>query len=170
VVEKEQNSIINMEIRSVGISDFIKEHTSKSIFDGDWETVREEVSLNKYSIPGYRDGVILVPVNPKGFHCPVIKLKKGDKFRGQFDSRVEGEEPRKRLYKWVGLEGLPEAKSVNIILYHKDVLLETHDHTTGADWDMIAVQALDTTDFETAPMDPTTLMYQTLLLIWNKLL
>ena len=142
---------------SIGISDFIKGNTNDKVFKGNWEDVKKAVEFNFCrGVKGYRDGVLLIPIDPTGFNCPVMKLKPGDRFVGIYDKRCEGEDPRKKIWKY---KSLPPAKRVNIILYRKDVLLETHDETTGADWDMIAVQALDIEGNEEVPMDPTTLMY-----------
>lgn len=142
---------------TVGISKFIQEHTHESIFNGDWEKLRQEVEsilrTGKFE-QGYRSGVILIPVDPKPFKCPVMKLNRKDRFVGQFDSRSGDEEPRKKLWKFV--KELPPAKHVKVILYAKSVLDEAGDRATGADYDMIAIQALDVVG--SAPMDPNTLI------------
>jgi len=169
---------------TVGLGKFIQQNTKPSIFNGDWEKVRLEVEniINHYFLKpmtrdfsltgrndnkvnnGYRKGVFLVSIDPTNFYTPVIVLKKGQSFSGKFESRIEGEEPRKKSfvqgYTGKHLKYTPaHAKKVNIIIYHRKVLLETHlpEEVGPEDFEMVAVQALPTED--DAPMDPQTLIY-----------
>lgn len=161
-------------MQTVGISNFFRKTLKRNIFDGDIIELQKEVEMNlnkgiafpglslyidgKFVKAGYRGGVLLVSVDPNNFRCPVIKLQNGDRLDGVYDVRAGNEEPRKKIFVFrPGRFKLPPAVSVNIILYRKDVLLEDGDEVSGADWDMIAIQSLDTN--EEAPMDPTTLMY-----------
>lgn len=143
----------------VGISNFIRLNTNPKVFSGDWDDLRNQVTENLNNTvytQGYRDGVVLVPVEPKHFKCPVFKLKDTMNFSGQYKKRVQDEDPRKST--WIDLvDGFEPAKSVNVILYSRNVLLESKNTVTGAEWDMIMIQALDSN--EPAPMDPQTLMY-----------
>lgn len=103
--------------------------------------------------PGYRDGVILVPVDPEGFFSSVIQLKAGDKLEGEFKARREGEDPRKTLH--AKGQKLP-AKAVDVVLYRKDVLAENKDNSTDADWEIISVNASPETG--DVPIQPETLI------------
>jgi hypothetical protein len=101
--------------------------------------------------PGYRDGVILVPVNPSGFFSSVIALKAGDKLTGEYKARREGEEPRQSVY--AQGDKIP-ALSVDIVLYRNDVLGD--DATTEADWEIVSINASPTEG--EAPIQPMTLI------------
>jgi len=120
------------------------------------ELVRENFDQAK---PGYRDGVLVVPVPPQHFYSAVTVLEAGDKLVGEYKSRQEGETPRIEMRverpDWLGK---PEAKSVDIILYSHDTLAEDDDAETDADWEIIAINAFP--DEETdAPINPITLMH-----------
>jgi len=104
--------------------------------------------------PGYREGVLLVPVPSEGFWSGIVQLKSGFIFLGKFAARKEGEEPRKQLFS--AGKKMP-AKSVDIILYRHDVLAETDEAETDADWEIISINA--SPDEEEIPMDPMTMMY-----------
>lgn len=88
--------------------------------------------------PGYRDGVILVPVDPEGFFSSVVKLNEGDKLEGEFKARRVGEDPRKTLH--AKGQKIP-AKSVDVVLYRKDVLAENKENTTDAEWEIVSINA-----------------------------
>ena len=130
---------------TVGVNDFVKRQTADSkfsYFKGTWE---EAVNLVQQALPegkpGYRDGVLVVPVAPEGFFTNVVTLKDGDVLSGSFASRRDGEAPRKEFT--VVREGASSqpAKSVDVILYRKDVLAEDGDNTTDADWEIISINA-----------------------------
>lgn len=122
---------------------------------------------------GYRDGVILVPVNPDGFFTGILTLHEGDRLRGSFMSRVEGELPRKsicldsrharKVPEGILLVEDPSrkrkrkvpAKAVDIVLYHRDVLAED-GQVQDAEWLITSVNANPTTG--EMPMHPSTLM------------
>jgi len=111
-------------------------------------------------VEGYRDGVVLVPVNPEGFFSGIVRLKEGDKLGGTFEPRREGEEPRKHV-ELVGGHGsvfsrkLPAAR-VDVVLYRADVLAEEEDNEIIGDWDIISVNGSPTE--EAAPLRPNTLL------------
>lgn len=105
--------------------------------------------------PGYRDGVYLVPVDPSGFYCPTCELKEGDKLVGEFRARRPGETPR-ISYGVVGGQKTP-ARACSLIVYAREVLEEGNEETTGADFDMVMIQARSHEGDE--PMDPDTLMH-----------
>jgi len=148
---------------SIGISDFArKRHTAESPFTHfeivmGWSILPDMVRKNwDKRRPGYRDGVVLVPVDPEGFFCGVVQLKEGDKFVGSFTSRDDGEEPRKSIY--VCSEGRTKSpcKCVDIVLYAREILEERDEPRTGADWDIITL--LGNIVEGDMPMSPTTLI------------
>jgi hypothetical protein len=103
--------------------------------------------------PGYRDGVVLVPVPPEGFFSGVTTLTAGQKMVGTFESRRDGEAPRKQLRAAEGAK-LPAA-AVDIVLYRNDVL--GSDATTEATWEVISINARPTAEPE--PIHPETLLH-----------
>ena len=114
---------------------------------------------------GYREGVVLVDVDPEGFYTGLVTLEEGDILVGRYEARREGEAPRKnvRVKRFKrGLCGLYHngklpAKRVEIVLYHHDVLMEDNDASSGADWEIISINGYPT--YELAPIDPMTLMH-----------
>ena len=151
----------------IHINEFVKRQTSESRFShftGTWEELVEQVEANFDSAkPGYRDGVLLVPVNPgtdtiPGFYSGVMQLSEGSVLVGTFEARRDGEEPRK-VVTAEGREKLP-AKSVEIILYASTVLEEGGDNELPAEegnWEIISINA-NPFD-EEMPIDPDVLMH-----------
>jgi hypothetical protein len=99
---------------------------------------------------GYREGVILVPVEPEGFFTGLVTLEPGTLLIGHYKARKEGEKPRKSTFA-VGANKVP-AKSVEIVLYHHDVLAEDGDGESGCEWEIISVNASPTEDETPIPM------------------
>lgn len=141
----------------IAFNNFARRQTVESPFSH-W-LISDEVFLNRVQYefsrakPGYRDGVILVPVDPDGFFSSVIQLKAGDKLEGEFKARREGEDPRKTLH--AKGQKLP-AKAVDVVLYRKDVLAENKDNSTDADWEIISVNA--SPEKGDVPIQPETLI------------
>lgn len=106
--------------------------------------------------PGYREGVVLVPVDPAGFYTSTVALKEGDVLRGSYKPRRAGEAPRKQVGV-VGGQKMPAA-AVDVVLYRRDVLLEDEDANslTGADWEIVSINARPTLEEE--PMTVGTLL------------
>ena len=111
---------------------------------------------------GYRDGVVLVSpsigdlaFNNKLLSCPIVTLTDGMTLIGEFKKRMDHEEPRKTV-KVPNVEPT-QAKYIDIVLYHRDVLAETHENTTNdVDWEVITI--LPKIDLK-QPMPPETLCY-----------
>lgn len=105
-------------------------------------------------VPGYRDGVVLVPISPSEVYAGVVTLKEGDKLGGKYEARRAGEEPRKHV-ELVGGKGsvfsrkLP-ALRVDVVLYRADVLAEEEDNEIIGEWDIISVNGSPTE--EAAPL------------------
>lgn len=109
--------------------------------------------------PGYREGVILVPVEPSGFFTAISRLQEGSTLVGSFEARRKGEKPRKTV-SVVGGSKLP-AKSVDIVLYNTTVLAEDGDNelplSEDDSWEVISINA--SPDAHETPINPMTLMY-----------
>ena len=121
---------------------------------------------------GYRDGVVLVSVNPAGFKTGVVELEDGDQLIGEYSSRREGETPRISIYvgqlrkfptkpdsrfRYRSVSGKQPAKMVEVVLYRHDVLVENNENETDAEWEIVSVNGHPTD--EPAPIAPETLMH-----------
>lgn len=124
----------------IAITNFVRRQTAKSqythwnLFDDDF-LKRVYQGFDK-AVPGYRDGVVLVPVNPGGFYCGIVKLKSGDKLSGSFVARKDGEDPRKSVY---AHGSKVPAVRVDVVLYSHAVLAENNENETDADWEIVSV-------------------------------
>jgi hypothetical protein len=144
---------------TVGFNDFVRRQTPWSSFSH-WTVTDEEVLARSQSNwdrrkPGYRDGVVLVPVDPEGFFSSIVILKDGDKLEGIYEPRRPGEAPRKRTFV-PGVDKKTPAKSVDIVLYSKAALAEDGEEP-AFDWNIISVNAGITEDGN-MPMSVGTLL------------
>jgi hypothetical protein len=142
---------------TIAINTFARRQTVESPFSH-WlhsdETLLKLVHANfGKAKQGYREGVLLVPVEPDGFFSSVVQLKAGDKLQGEFKARREGEEPRKTLH---ASGDKIAAKSVEVVLYSNALLAASKDNTTDADWEVISVNA--SPEEGEAPIQPDTLI------------
>jgi len=111
---------------------------------------------------GYRDGVILVSIDPAGFYTGVVELHDGDKLIGEFKSRREGETPRISIN--ADRNGHPplklqkqQATLVEVVLYSHDTLAENNENETDSDYEIVSVNGHPTD--EPAPIAPETLIH-----------
>ena len=134
---------------TIHITSFVRRQTEQSGFSH-WTISDEELLIRVQAglpnaNPGYRDGVILVPVDPAGFFSSTVLLQEGDKFVGEYVARRPGEEPRKSTYVVSNRHGEQvekiEAVSVYVVLYSHDVLLEGKENETDADYEIVSVNA-----------------------------
>lgn len=97
--------------------------------------------------PGYRDGVILVPLlNVSKVFSPVVRITEENKhlLRVEFGVRQDGELPRKKVV--IDCPKTP-AKYVDVVLYRRDVLMESGEASaplwdgSTADWEVISINA-----------------------------
>ena len=144
------------------VSDFVMRQTPDSRFshyEGPWKDIARHAEEHfEKGITGYRDGVVLVPVLPKGYYSGIAQLHEGTSLTGGFESRREGEAPRKFVTS-VGATKLP-AKHVDIVLYSSTVLAEDGDNhlpPEAGNWEIISVNASPTKD--SPPIDPMVLMH-----------
>lgn len=131
---------------TIHINSFVRRQTPKSGFSH-WtltdEQLLERIHRNlENAKPGYRDGVILVPVEPEGFYSSTVLLTEGTRLVGEYKARKPGEDPRKSTYALDG-EKIP-AKSVYVVLYSHAVLAEGNEHETDLDYEIVSINASPT--------------------------
>ena len=173
----------------VHINSFVKRQTSNSSYshfedvnsDDNWELLGSLIEDNfDQAKEGYRKEVLLVPIPPHPFSLPggqycfysgVVQLKDGELLGGRFESRKEGETPRKHITSGcssklshngnlVTVGGKIPAKSVQIVLYSSTVLAEDGDNELPPEegnWEVISINA-SSTEGE-MPINPNTLMH-----------
>ena len=144
------------------VNDFVKRQTNESRFShfgGTWPQLVGLVEENWESAkPGYRTGVILVPVPAHRFFSSIVELKEGDELAGTFTPRQEGEHPRKTLTTTSRTK--TPASSVAIVLYASAVLAEDGDNElppVEGNWEIISINASSTPG--DTPIHPTVLMH-----------
>lgn len=104
---------------------------------------------------GYREGVLIVPVEPSTFKAAIVELSEGDQMFGSFKRRKDGEVPRKEI-RVKNLVPLPVV-AVDVVLYSNEVLaLGNENSDLAADFEVITV--LPKISNEDQPMMPETLM------------
>ena len=117
-----------------------------------------EENLNKDNYKeGYRDGVIIITLNNKianDFICPLVKINENTKLVAKMVKRRDNEDPYIQIRALNG-EDLITA-TVDLVLYRKDVLAETNENSTDADWELIAFMARPKN--LKMPMGPVTMM------------
>jgi len=119
------------------------------------EIVAEVTANFHLAKPGYRDGVLLVPVEPSRFLGQIVVLREGELLIGSYRKRAAGELPRKDVRSAELRRTEPVA--VDIVLYHRDVLAEGGENSDmSADYEIIKVITKVIT--EDQPMPPETLM------------
>ena len=142
----------------IGISPFVRRQTKESQYSH-WDCTDEELlrrvdeSFDEAK-PGYRLGVILVPIETAGVYTPIVTLKSGDKLCGVYEPRVEGEEPRKSM-RLDGRTGKDPCTACDVVLYHRDTLAEDGD-IAEHEWSIVSVNG--NPSLEEVPMDPGTIM------------
>ncbi|MBK25123.1 MAG: hypothetical protein CME70_14090 [Halobacteriovorax sp.] len=122
---------------------FAKRQTPLSRFSHFEGTESELISLIIENLDnaflGYRSGVYHVPVPATKFKSGIVELQEGDPLYGSFESRKQGEEPRKVIMS--GSRDKLPAMSAEIILYHRTVLEEEAGYKAAADWEIISINA-----------------------------
>ena len=118
-----------------------------------------EIQLKKGQYkPGYRDGVLIVRENNnqiKHYCCPFVKITKHSKLTANVSKRRDDEEHYIQIR---ALNGTPlQTASVDLILYRHDVLVETNEHSTQFEWELISFHAIPK-GIQNMPMGPVTMM------------
>ena len=136
---------------TIHITKFVRRQTPESGFTH-W-TISDEELLSRVQAglpsakPGYREGVLLVPVAPDGFLSGLVRLKEGDVLIGEYKARRPGEDPRKSTY---ALGEKAPAKSCWVILYSHATLVEGKENETDCDYEIVSVNA--SPEVEDAPI------------------
>ncbi|MDC0145315.1 DUF3228 family protein [bacterium] len=149
----------------VGVNSFVKRQTKESgktySKKMTFKEIAEYASIqikNKNYKKGYREGVILVPVENKlinNFVCPIIKIDQNTKLIAEYIKRREDEEP---YIKISALNGKPvKTSNIDLILYRKDILEETNENETDKDWELISFHAIPD-GISDLPMGAVTMM------------
>ena len=149
----------------VGVNSFVTRQTEKSgktyskemTFEDMAEYASKQIIKGNYK-KGYRDGVILVPVEKSlvdNFICPIVKIDENTKLIAEYKKRREDEEP---YIKISALNGeAAKTGNVDLILYRNDVLKETNEDETNKEWELISFHAIPS-NFDDLPMGPVTMM------------
>ena len=150
---------------SVSVNDFVKRQIKGSgktyaedlTFKEIASHAQEQLSKGHYT-EGYRDGVILVHVAKKlifHFTCPLVKIAETTRLKATVVKRRTQEEPYIQVR---ALSGTPlKTGSVDLILYRHDVLKETNEESTDADFELISFHAIPD-GIQKMPMGPVTMM------------
>ncbi len=150
---------------SVSVNDFVKRQikgSGKTYADGlTFEEIashgEEQLKKGHYT-EGYREGVILVQTAPELSHhfiCPFTKITEKITLEAKIVKRRPQEEPYIQMR---ALNGSPlNTGSVDLILYHHDVLSETNEESSDADFELISFHAIPE-GIEKMPMGPVTMM------------
>ena len=143
--------------RTIAVSTFFMKSRKPS---GYFESYNEEELLKMVddnfilATKGYREGVALVPIEPRKMKCAVVTMTPDMEFETTYESRIPGETPRKKTVAIV--DELPAAQYVTAVVYHKDVLAEDGDRSSNAEWEIITLLAHSSNLPD--PMTPGTLM------------
>ena len=152
--------------KKVACGEFVKRQTKESgysHFEGSWEELEEWCSnilkAGVYGLDypyevnqGYRDGVILLTLNPKKFRSAIVKLDDKSKLTVNFAPRREGEAPFIRVSAKAKKQA---ANHASVVLYRHDVLAENNERETDAEWEIVCIKARVSNEEE--PMDPYTM-------------
>ena len=152
-------------IETVSVNDFVyrqtkdsmKSYTTNLSFDEIAIHAQRQLALGNYK-QGYRDGVKIVQVEDKLLHhfiCPFVRISDETKLRAVVTRR----RPNEAHYIQIrALNGTPlKTGSVDLILYHHDVLAETDEQTSDTNWELISFHAIPE-GIHDMPMGPVTMM------------
>lgn len=118
-----------------------------SHYEGTWEELEALVTASfDKALPGNRDGVLLVPVPADRFRSAVVEVEAGMPLEARFESRRSDEDPYISVTAPSGVKC--PARAVDVIIYRHDVLAADGDAETGADWEIISINARATDESE----------------------
>ena len=149
----------------VGVNDFVRRQIKGSgktysvdfSFDEIAKYAESELIKGNY-IQGYRDGVIIINVEPSKinfFKCPLVKVDDNSKLVSKVSRRRDEEFPYIQTSVVNAEENVPG--KVQLILYRNDVLKETNENTTNSEWELISINS-SPKGVNDLPMKPTTMM------------
>ena len=152
-------------IETVSVNDFVRRQTKDSMKSFSKDLSFEEIAhhaqhqLNSRDYKqGYRNGVIIVQVDNKLLHhfiCPFVRISDETKLKAVVTRRRSNESHYIQIRALNGT--LLKTGSVDLILYHHDVLAETNEQTNDTDWELISFHAIPE-GVHNMPMGPVTMM------------
>ena len=120
---------------------FVKRQTPDSSFShfaGSWEALEGLAELNfEHAKPGYKPGILLIPVPAERFFSGVVTVTEGTTFETTFKARREGEQP---FIDVVAKGPKTQAVVVNIVVYTKEAL-EGDASAIPADYEIVSINA-----------------------------
>lgn len=164
VINKIRGTILAIE-KTVGINDFVKRQT-KPDFVGTKISMSQLESLRKQAEQGinarkdkkgYADFVRIVSIQDSKILCSIAKITpKNEKFlkKEKTKRRKEEEEYEHQYFDSKDVKGIP-SHHVALILYTKEQLEKEKESYTGADFDLISVNA--EISEKGAPISPETM-------------
>jgi hypothetical protein len=140
-------------MKHIACGEFVKRQTKDSkfsYFEGSFEELESLVSEHfSNQKPGYKDGVVSITVPPKGFVSGIVKLDETSVLTSTFSARRKGESP----YLSTVASGIRmKANHVEVILYHRDVIIEDGDTPVDAVWEIVSINARETEKEPITPM------------------
>ena len=145
------SSFVKRQIKGSG-----KTYTDTMSFDQIASIAEENLNNNNYK-EGYRDGVIIITLNKEmssEFICPLVKINENTDLMARMVKRRKDEDSYIQIRALNGKELV--TSTVDLILYRSDVLKETNENSTDADWELIAFMAKP--ENIKMPMGPVTMM------------
>jgi len=150
---------------TVSVNDFVRRQSKDSgksyVIELSFEKIAQHAQNQLVSgnfKAGYRDGVVIVQVDKKLTHhfiCPFVKITNETKLNATLVRRRPEETPYIQIK---ALNGTPlNTGSVDLILYRHDVLAETNEQISDADWELISFHAIPE-GVHDMPMGPVTMM------------
>ena len=145
------SSFVKRQIKGSG-----KTYTDTMSFDQIASIAEENLNNNNYK-EGYRDGVIIITLDKEissEFICPLVKINENTDLMARMVKRRKDEDYYIQIRALNGKELV--TSTVDLILYRSDVLKETNENSTDADWELIAFMAKP--ENIKMPMGPVTMM------------
>ena len=145
------SSFVKRQIKGSG-----KTYTDTMSFDQIASIAEENLNNNNYK-EGYRDGVIIITLDKEissEFICPLVKINENTDLMAKMVKRRKDEDYYIQIRALNGKELV--TSTVDLILYRSDVLKETNENSTDADWELIAFMAKP--ENIKMPMGPVTMM------------
>ena len=133
-----------------------KTHSATISFDEIAKIAEEKLNAGDF-IKGYRDGVVLIQLDNNlgvNFICPLIEINEKTKLSAKYVRRRDDEDYYIQIRALNGKALITD--KVDLVLYRRDVLMETNEVTTDADWELIAFMAKP--KGIKMPMGPVTMM------------
>ena len=132
-------------MKKVACGSFVKRQTKESghsHFEGTWEEL-EKITENVMRYPfavrqGYKDGVILVDLQPFLFRSAIVDITDNTKLSVNYAPRREGEAPFIRV---AAKSKKQVARFASVVLYRHDVLAENNERETNAEYEIVCIKA-----------------------------